>query len=101
MKVQVASRRLLPAVGMGPACARADVAVADGLQLPYRDACLDAVLCIAVSTPLGLSLCPYCLPGQPSVLAARLLCLLTCWNSCGKWLLLCLAVTLPSNLLHR
>lgn len=47
--VQVAARRL-QAVGGMPACDRADVAVADGMRLPYRTQSLDAVLCIAVST---------------------------------------------------
>lgn len=44
---QVAARRL-QAVGGMPACDRADVAVADGMRLPYRTQSLDAVLCIAV-----------------------------------------------------
>ncbi|KAK9805819.1 hypothetical protein WJX73_003535 [Symbiochloris irregularis] len=44
---QVAAQRLSPTSG-NSACTRADVAVADGLTLPYRSGCLDAVLCIAV-----------------------------------------------------
>jgi SAM-dependent methyltransferase len=46
---EVAARRLVadPLLRGGPA-ARADVAVADALGLPYRDRAFDGVLCIAV-----------------------------------------------------